>query len=50
MQTGLIVIIRFLSLSYSVAATYPHDTSLFTEGLEFYKGQLLESSWNLWKI
>ena len=33
-------------LSYSIAATYPHDTSLFTEGLEFYKGQLIESGGN----
>jgi glutamine cyclotransferase len=34
------------ALSYSVVATYPHDTSLFTEGLEFYKGQLIESGGN----
>jgi glutaminyl-peptide cyclotransferase len=34
------------TLSYSVAATYPHDTSFFTEGLEFYKGKLLESTGN----
>jgi glutamine cyclotransferase len=34
------------TLSYSVAATYPHDTSFFTEGLEFYKGRLLESTGN----
>lgn len=33
-------------LSYSVAAAYPHDTSFFTEGLEFYKGRLLESTGN----
>lgn len=32
------------TLSYSIAATYPHDTSFFTEGLEFYKGKLLEST------
>jgi glutamine cyclotransferase len=31
-------------ISYSIAATYPHDTSYFTEGLEFYKGRLLEST------
>ena len=31
-------------ISYSIAATYPHDTSYFTEGLEFYKGKLLEST------
>jgi glutamine cyclotransferase len=24
-------------------ATYPHDTSIYTQGLEFYKGQLLQS-------
>jgi glutamine cyclotransferase len=33
-------------ISYTISATYPHDTSLFTEGLEFYKGQLLESGGN----
>jgi glutaminyl-peptide cyclotransferase len=33
-------------ISYSIAATYPHDTSSFTEGLEFYKGQLIESGGN----
>ena len=34
------------TISYSIAATYPHDTSYFTEGLEFYKGKLLESTGN----
>ena len=34
------------TLSYSVVATYPHDTSFFTEGLEFYKGKLIESTGN----
>ena len=34
------------TLSYSIVATYPHDTSYFTEGLEFYKGKLLESTGN----
>jgi glutamine cyclotransferase len=32
------------AIAYSVANTYPHDTSFFTEGLEFYKGSLLEST------
>lgn len=32
------------ALSYSVVATYPHDISSFTQGLEFYNGQLLEST------
>lgn len=33
------------SIAYTaVATTYPHDTSYFTEGLEFYKGALLEST------
>lgn len=31
-------------LSYSVAATFPHDTSSYTQGLEFYKGKLLEGT------
>ncbi len=34
------------ALSFSVVATHPHDTSYFTEGLEFYKGTLLESTGN----
>ena len=33
-------------LSYNVAATYPHDTSSFTQGLSFYNGQLLEGTGN----
>lgn len=32
------------AIAYSVVATYPHDTTYFTEGLEFYKGKLLEST------
>lgn len=31
-------------IQYAVVNKYPHDTSYFTEGLEFYKGQLFESS------
>lgn len=31
-------------LSYSLVAKYPHDINSFTEGLLFYKGQLLEST------
>jgi glutamine cyclotransferase len=33
-------------ISYAVTGTYPHDTSSFTEGLQFYNGQLLESTGN----
>jgi glutaminyl-peptide cyclotransferase len=33
-------------ISYSIAAIYPHDTSSFTEGLEFHQGQLIESGGN----
>jgi glutaminyl-peptide cyclotransferase len=32
------------NIAYSVMNVLPHDTSFFTEGLEFYKGQLFESS------
>jgi glutamine cyclotransferase len=32
------------TIQYAVVNKYPHDTSYFTEGLEFYKGQLFESS------
>jgi glutaminyl-peptide cyclotransferase len=31
-------------IGYTVIRSYPHDSNYFTEGLEFYKGQLLESS------
>ena len=31
-------------ISYSLMNVYPHDTAYCTEGLEFYKGQLFESS------
>lgn len=31
-------------IQYTVMNILPHDTSFFTEGLEFYKGQLFESS------
>ncbi|MGZ3839692.1 MAG: glutaminyl-peptide cyclotransferase [Flavisolibacter sp.] len=34
------------TLSYSVVGSQPHDTSYFTEGLEFYNGTLLESTGN----
>jgi glutaminyl-peptide cyclotransferase len=37
------------NLTYSVAATYPHDTSSFTEGLAFYKGRLYEGTGNTGK-
>ncbi len=31
-------------ISYTVAASFPHDTSSFTEGLEFYNNTILEST------
>lgn len=31
-------------IGYTVIRSYPHDSNYFTEGLEFYNGQLLESS------
>lgn len=31
------------SISYTVTGSFPHDTSHFTEGLEFYNGSLIES-------
>lgn len=31
-------------ISFTVVNAFPHDTSYFTEGLEFYKGHLLEST------
>lgn len=32
------------SMSYSITATLPHDTSYFTEGIEFYNNTLIEST------
>ena len=32
------------SIPYTIVNKLPHDTTYFTEGLEFYNGQLLESS------
>lgn len=32
------------AISYSLVNTFPHDTSSFTEGLLFYKGELYEST------
>lgn len=34
------------TLSYTVVATYPHDTSSYTQGLEVRKGQLYEGTGN----
>lgn len=34
------------SISYSIVATYPHDTSSFTQGLAFYNGKLYEGTGN----
>ncbi len=31
-------------LKYTVGAVYPHDTTAFTQGLEFYKGELYEGT------
>jgi glutaminyl-peptide cyclotransferase len=31
-------------IGFTIVNTYPHDTAFFTEGLEFYEGQLYESS------
>jgi glutamine cyclotransferase len=31
-------------LKYKIINTYPHDTKSFTEGLEFYKDTLYEST------
>jgi glutamine cyclotransferase len=33
-----------LNIAYTVLNAYPHDTSAFTQGLEFYKGTLYEST------
>jgi glutaminyl-peptide cyclotransferase len=32
------------TISHSIVASYPHDTSSFTEGLLFYNGELFEST------
>lgn len=35
---------KILPLSYSVVATYPHDTSSYTQGLQLYNGSLYEGT------
>jgi glutamine cyclotransferase len=32
------------TIPYQIIASYPHDSSLFTQGLELFQGQLYESS------
>jgi glutamine cyclotransferase len=32
------------NLNYAVMNSFPHDTAAFTQGLEFYKGMLMEST------
>ena len=32
------------AIAYTILNAYPHDTSAFTQGLEFYKGELFEST------
>lgn len=32
------------SISYTLLNAFPHDTAAFTQGLEYFKGQLLEST------
>lgn len=34
------------SMSYSIVATYPHDTSSYTQGLQIYNGALYEGTGN----
>lgn len=36
-------------MSYSIMRTYPHDTSAYTQGLLFYKGELYEGTGNYGK-
>lgn len=33
-----------VTIPYTIVNAYPHDTSAFTQGLEFYKGRLYEST------
>ena len=32
------------TIAYTIVAEYPHDTSAYTQGLEFYKGKLYEGT------
>ena len=34
------------SISYTISASHPHDTSYFTQGLEVYKNTIIESTGN----
>ncbi len=40
---------KVTTMGYSIMAATPHDTSYFTEGLEFYNNKLLESTGNYGK-
>jgi glutamine cyclotransferase len=44
MQIELISNVTPKALKYTIVNTYPHDTGSFTEGLEFYKDTLYEST------
>lgn len=44
LQVELVSDIVPAEIKYSVLASYPHQTSSFTEGLEFYKGDLYEGT------
>ncbi len=37
-------LVRPRLITYSIVNTYPHDTALYTQGLEFYKGKLYEGT------
>lgn len=39
-----IVPVKTASIPYAIVAEYPHDTSAYTQGLEFYKGKLYEGT------
>jgi glutamine cyclotransferase len=34
------------AITYNIVATYPHDTSYYTEGFQLYKDHLYESTGN----
>jgi len=39
-----VVPVKTPEIGYTIVAEYPHDTSAYTQGLEFHNGKLYEST------
>ena len=43
-ESGAEAAARPKALTYSIVASYPHDTSFYTQGLEFHDGKMYEGT------